>query len=705
MHTRCSAVFLSGLLLIATMSGAQQPAAIRGFRHSAAERDLERKFMAVPDPQLAREHLKTLTAAPHVAGSPEDLANAEYVAKLYRDAGLDTQIVEYKVWIDYPVEVSVVATGPKGVLMQGPRPEHVDGDSFQDDPRVIPAYNSGAPSGDVEGEVVYANYGRPEDFQKLDQLHIDLHGKILLIRYGENYRGVKSFLAQQHGAAGVLLYSDPIDDGYFKGDVYPRGPWRPWSGVQRGSINYIAEFAGDPTTPGIASAPGLPPDKRILPDQSAQMPQIPTTPLSAADAEPILQNLTGVETPREWQGAMPFTYHLGPGPVRVKIHLKKDYALRTIWDVIGTVRGSSSPDEWVVTGNHRDAWVYGAVDPNSGTAAQLETVHGIGALLKTGWRPRRTLVFASWDGEEFGLMGSTEWVEQHEGELANAAVYINMDVGVGGPNFSAAAVPSLSDFIRDVTRDVPSPKGGTVYDRWRETVKPEPNRRPALPPTGPVDVMIGDLGSGSDFTPFLQHDGVPSLDIGSTGPYGVYHSVFDNFAWFTKFADPGFVYEQQMARVLGLEMLRFGDADVLPFDYASYAREISRYVDDVERRAREKFGAQAPSFDALHHAAQHFADVAGESLAAETNAAADPGRLNRALRDTERALLLPEGLPHRPWYRHAIFAPGEYTGYAAVILPGIGDAIDRGDVAATAREIGRVTAVLDRAAKTLGSYR
>lgn len=693
------------LLVAAPALLAQQPASITGFRNSADERTLEKRFLEVPDPKLAREHLQVLTAAPHIAGSPEDRATAEYVARRYREAGLETRIVEYKVWISYPREISVTATGPRGVLVRGPHPERVEGDPFDTDRRIVAAYNSGSPSGDVEGEAVYANYGRPEDFKKLEEMHVDVRGRVLIIRYGENYRGVKAMLAQQHGAAGVILYSDPLDDGYFKGDVYPKGPWRPWTGVQRGSINYIAEFPGDPTTPGVASVPDLPRDKRLAPAKSAQLPAIVTTPLSAQDASPILQNLGGAESPRDWQGALPFTYHMGPGPVRVRIHVRQDYALRTIWDVIGVAPGSELPSEWVVSGNHRDAWVFGAVDPNSGTAAQLETVHGIGALLKSGWKPRRTLVFASWDGEEFGLMGSTEWVEQHAADLSHAVAYLNIDAGVSGPNFSAAAVPSLKDFVRAIARDVPSPQGGSVYDRWRENRQPEFNRRPAPAAPLPADAAVGDLGSGSDFTPFLQHEGVPSLDIASTGSYGVYHSAFDDFAWFTRFADPNFVYEQEMARVLGLEMLRLGQADILPFDYAAYSRDIARYVDEAERHARAKFGAQAPSFDALHAAAQHFADVAGESMAAVTNPASDRARVNRALLDTERAFLLPEGLPNRPWYRHAIYAPGEYTGYAAVVLPAINEAVDRGDLALATRQISATAATLDRASQALDSYR
>ncbi|MBV9574925.1 MAG: M28 family peptidase, partial [Acidobacteriales bacterium] len=397
-----------------TSAGTNVETSIPGFLNPSEELEREKHFLAVPDRKLAEEHLRILTQAPHMAGTPEDKATADYVAGKFREAGMETQIVEYRVWINYPAEISVDVTAPAGVHMHGPTRERVDGDPFQDDPRVVMPFNGMSPSGDAEADVVYANYGSPEDFKKLDELKVDVRGKIVLVRYGENFRGVKALVAQEHGATGVLIYSDPFDDGWRRGDKYPKGPWRPDTGVQRGSIGYMFEFSGDPTTPGIASTPSLPDSQRTSPEKSAQMPKIPTTPLSYADAWPILEHLGGPESPREWQGSLPFTYHVGPGPVRVKLHLKQDYQLRTIWDVVGRIPGSQYPDEWVVSGNHRDAWVYGAVDPNSGTAAMLETVHGFGELRKAGWRPKRTIIFASWDAEEEGLMGSTEWGEQHQ---------------------------------------------------------------------------------------------------------------------------------------------------------------------------------------------------------------------------------------------------------------------------------------------------
>jgi N-acetylated-alpha-linked acidic dipeptidase len=712
-------------------TSAHSPQPIFGFRDAAAETSAESRFLAVPDPKLAEQHLRTLTQAPHMAGTPEDKATADYVAQKFRDAGLDTEVVEYKVWINYPLEISVDITAPAGIQMHGPTREHVDGDPYDDDPRVVMPFNGMSPSGDVEAEVVYANYGTPDDFDKLEKLKIDVRGKIVIVRYGQNFRGVKEFIAQEHGAAGVIIYSDPFDDGWRRGDKYPDGPWRPDTGVQRGSVGYMFEFPGDPTTPGIASLPSLPESKRISPERSAQMPKIPVTPLSYHDAAPILQHLGGPDSPREWQGSLPFTYHVGPGPVRLKMHLRQDYQLRTLWDVIGRVRGSELPDEWVLAGNHRDAWVYGAVDPNSGTAAMLESVHGIGELLKTGWKPKRTMIFGSWDGEEEGLMGSTEWAEQHESELANAAAYFNMDVAVSGPKFGASAVPSLKQFLRDIGKAVPSPSGGTVYESWQkgessaapQTQSPaeaigDSHRTPAAGAKG--DVPVGDLGSGSDYSVFQQHLGVPSTDVTSGGPYGVYHSVFDNFAWFKKFGDPDFVYEQQMARVFGLEALRMADADVLPFDYEEYGKEIAAYLDAAEKRAQDrfdektlgekKFGEKKPSahaldFTAVTAAAKHFQDAGAKILLKQRNPPHDAARLNQALRSAERALLVPEGLPHRAWFRHSIYAPGEYTGYAAVVIPGVNEALDKRDRERAEQQLTVLAAALERAAKTLDGYR
>ncbi|MFZ0707385.1 MAG: M28 family metallopeptidase, partial [Candidatus Korobacteraceae bacterium] len=575
------------------------------------------------------------------------------------------------------------------------------------------AFNEYSPSGDVTADVVYANYGRLEDFKKLQEMGIDVKGKIVIVRYGMNFRGVKPYVAEQFGAAGVIIYSDPWDDGYFKGDPYPTGPMRPATGVQRGSIQYLFRYPGDPTTPGIASVPDLPDSKRTPPNQATDLTKVPTTPLSYQDATPIMANLGGPDSPREWQGALPFTYHVGPGPVKVHMVLKQNYHWATMYDVIGTVKGSEAPEQWVVSGNHRDAWVYGAVDPNSGTAAMLESVHGVGELLKNGWRPKRTLMFCSWDGEEEGLIGSTEFAEQHADELKNAVAYFNMDVAVAGPSFGASAVPSLKQYEREVAKGVPSPKGGSVYEQWKISQDKEEKERGSRlnsalggsprEPNAKInqDVNVGDLGSGSDFTPFLQHLGVPSTDMGSHGPYGVYHSVFDNFAWFTKFGDPTFVYEREMAQVFGIQAIRMADADVLPFNYEEYAKEITEYLKKAEEKSKETFGTQSPSFAAAQQAAQRMQKAGATMLKAQAGANGDTAGINSALINAERGFVI-DGLPGgREWFKHAIYAPGEYTGYAAVVIPGVNESIDRKDLGTTQQQLQVLTDAINRAAGVL----
>ena len=709
MTVRKPLAFLLFLVLVPLLDRTALPAqpgqaSVFGYVNFSQEAKVEEKFLSVPDPKLAGEALKTLTAEPHLASTPEDHKTAEYVAQKFRAAGLETEIVPYRVLMNQPKAVKMEAFNSAGQrIVSGPEREHVEGDPFEDNPKVVMPFNGSSGSGDVTGEAVYANYGRPEDFDHLASQHVDLRGKIVIVRYGQNFRGVKVYLAEQHGAAGVLIYSDPQDDGYFKGDTYPDGPWRPASGVQRGSVQYLFKYPGDPETPGVASTPDLPDSARVSPE--GNQPHIIAIPISYHDAAPILENLKGLSVPQGWQGALPFRYHLGVagGQGAVKVHLvsQQDYERRTIWDVIGKVPGADNPEDWVVAGNHRDAWVYGAVDPNSGTAAMLEAVHGIGELLKDGWRPKRTMIFCSWDAEEEGLIGSTEWVEQHAKELQNAVLYINVDVAVAGPDFSASAVPSLKQFIRDVTKSVPSPTGPSLYEVWRNNRSEATERRPSNAPSD-GDVRVGDLGSGSDFTPFLQHAGVPSTDIGSGGPYGVYHSVFDNYAWYTMNADPRFIYLQEMARVFGLEALRMADTDVLPYDYWNYAREITSYLEAAHKKANEyKLGAI--DFTPAELAASHLSNAGQRIRGMQMVPPANPAKLNAALRQAEAALLTDAGLPNRPWYRHTIYAPGEFTGYAAVVIPGVNEAIEAKNENRVKQQLQVLADALNRAAQALSN--
>ncbi|HUB00702.1 MAG TPA: M28 family metallopeptidase [Terracidiphilus sp.] len=694
-----AAVLGLGLQAAIGLGAGQEPGTqtVFGYRDFGPEAKLESAFLAVPNPQAAGQDLKILTEAPHVAATPEDHKTALFVAEKFRAAGLDTEIVPYRVLINYPKTVSVTAYAPDGhQLMSGPNPERVKGDPYDTDPRIIMPFNGSSGSGDVTAEVVYANYGRLQDYNELAARHIDLHGKIVICRYGANFRGVKVYLAEQRGAAGVLIYSDPEDDGYYRGDPWPDGPWRPDTGVQRGSVQYLFKYPGDPETPGFASTLDLPDSARKSP--YGNQPHIISIPLSYKDAAPILEALGGPSVPQGWQGALPFRYHIGPGGVKVHLVSDQDYQRRIIWDVIGTVKGTEYPNDPVILGNHRDAWTFGAVDPNSGTAAMLEAVRGIGTLLKTGWRPRRTIVFCSWDAEEYGLIGSTEWVEQHDQMLQNAVAYFNVDVGVSGPNFTASAVPSLKDFVRGVTKSVESPAGPTVYDQWLASL-PEESEHTA-PGADVAEAHVGDLGSGSDYTSFLQHAGVPSTDVGSDGPYGVYHSAFDDFAWFTHNADPHFLYLQEMARVFGLEGLRMADAEVLPYDYVAYAKAVEHYLDAARRKAADD--GLGLDFGPAQAAAKRMEEAARKAYAAQSAEAGNLAELNQTLRAVEAAFLTPAGLPGRPWYKHTIYAPGEYTGYAAVVIPGVNEAIDANRPEVAQQQLTVLTEALDRGAATLG---
>jgi N-acetylated-alpha-linked acidic dipeptidase len=701
-------VLLAGVLGPSSLPSFAQvvPQGSFGYTNFDAEAKLESQFLAVPDPKLAGGDLKTLTAEPHLAGTPEDLKTAEFVARKFRAAGLDTQIVPYRVLLDYPKVVRVEAWDEAGhLLITGPNREHVNSDPDQDNPRIVMPYNSSSGSGDVTAQAVYGNFCRPEDFDELAAQHIDVHGKVVLCRYGSNFRGVKVYLAEQHGAVGVLIYSDPQDDGYYKGDPYPIGPWRPDTSVQRGSVNYIFRYPGDPETPGVASTLDLPDSARAtnIAGPNGVEPRIISIPLSSHDAAPILQALTGPGVPQAWQGALPFRYHLGPSGVKVHLVSQQDYQRRIIWDVIGKIQGSQDSGASVIVGNHRDAWVYGTVDPSSGTAAMLEAVRGIGALVRQGWRPRRTIVFCSWDAEEEGLVGSTEWVEQQGRALDHAVAYFNVDVAVSGPDFTASAVPSLKEFVRDITRSVPSPVAGSVFLQWHlKSLSGNEHRGSNAPPIEGEEVHVGDLGSGSDFTPFLQHAGVPSTDIESGGPYGVYHSAFDDMAWYTKNADPDFVYLQEMARVFGLEAMRMADSDVLPYDYAAYAREISAYIDAAKRKASDH-GLGSLDFAPADAAASHFAAAAQRVHALQSAPSGDLVSLNLALRQVETAFLSDSGLPNRPWYRHTIYAPGMLTGYAAVVIPGVNEAIDARDPNLAAQQLTILTQALDRATGALNT--
>jgi N-acetylated-alpha-linked acidic dipeptidase len=690
--------------------GTQDNPGIRGFAPArvAAERALEQQMRAIPDPARAESNLRHITSEPHMAGTEASHRVAEWLRDQYRSYGFDAEIASYSVWLAQPRELRLELTAPdKKTLGTPEQPFPVDPDTSSRN--IVAGFNAFSPSGDVTAPVVYVNYGMQADYRELDKLGISVAGKIAIARYGGCYRGIKTKLAEEHKALGLIIYSDPEDDGYVAGDVFPNGPWRPMSGIQRGSVEYTEIYPGDPLTPGVAASPNT---KRLAPADAANLPRIPTMPINSQDASVILANLGGPHVPRQWQGGLPFTYHVGPGAAVAHMKLEMDYQQRTLYDVIAKLRGAND-GEWVVLGNHHDAWVYGAVDPGSGTATMLETAHAFGELVRAGWKPRRTIVMCEWDGEEPGLMGSTEWVEANRTELqAKAVAYLNTDVGVAGPNFTASATPSLKELVREVTREVQDPRDvRSIYNVWldratRQQEEPNGIARPSAKLTSPGEAPIEALGAGSDFCPFFDHAGIPSLDAGFVGDYGVYHSMYDDFYWMKKFGDPTFEFHVALAKILGTLALRLDESDTLPFDYSAYAAEISRAVNDLSTRAAKQGIGSTDVPTVSDAAAQLTASAARASQAIQqwgnvSPNAAKQAELNRELVSIEQALLTPEGLSGRTWYKHTIYAPGTYAGYAAEVLPGANEALDRQDAATFAHEAAALAAALHRAAAGL----
>ncbi len=707
-----TAIILASIFIFpaAISGGKQENPGIRGFAPArvAAESALEQQMRAIPDPASAESNLRHITSVPHMAGTEASHQVAEWLRDQYRSYGFDAEIVSYSVWLAQPREIKLELTAPgKKILASPEQPFEVDPDNYNKN--IVAGFNTFSPSGDVTAPVVYVNYGMQADYRQLDSLGISVAGKIVIARYGGCYRGIKTKLAEEHKAVGLIIYSDPEDDGYVAGDVFPNGPWRPMSGIQRGSVEYTEIYPGDPLTPGVAAAPNA---KRLAPADAANLPRIPTMPINSQDASVILGNLGGPHVPRQWQGGLPFTYHVGPGAAVAHMKVVMDYQQRPLYDVIAKLHGTDD-GEWVVMGNHHDAWVYGAVDPGSGTATMLETAHAFGELVRAGWKPRRTIVMCEWDGEEPGLMGSTEWVEANLAELqANAVAYLNTDVGVAGPNFTASATPSLKELVRDVAREVQDPHDvRSVYNVWldratRQQEEPNGIARPNAKMTAPGQAPIEALGAGSDFCPFFDHAGIPSLDAGFVGDYGVYHSMYDDFFWMKKFGDPTFEYHVALAKILGTLALRLDESDTLPFDYSAYAAEIARAANDLATRAT-KLGIGSADMPSVTDAVAHLtasATRASQAMQQWTNASSDTATLNEVNRDlvsVEQALLAPEGLAGRTWYKHTIYAPGTYAGYAAEVLPGANEALDRQNAATFTREAAALAAALRRASARL----
>lgn len=690
-------------------SGAPQ-ARLRGFtaKSAQAQAALEARFLEIPRAAECRQHLNILTEDPHPAGSEQNQILADYVRAQFLKFGFEAELVSYDVLLSTPKKIELTLTEPEkfeAKLKEEGVPN--DKDSFTS--AALPGFHGYSPSGDVTADLVYVNYGLPEDYEKLEALGVDVRGKVVLVRYGKCYRGVKVREAELRRAAAVILYSDPADDGYAKGDVVPRGPWRPETAIQRGSVGYMFLQPGDPLSPGWPSHKGR---RRIEQEavtgaatSGGVLPGIPSIPLSYADATPLLKHLAGPNVPEGWQGALPFAYHVGPGSSRVRLKVDVVFETKSITNVIARWKGAERPDEWVILGNHRDAWVHGAVDPNSGTAAMLECARALGRLKEQGFRPKRTLILASWDAEEYGLIGSTEWCEELAEELHKKAVcYLNVDSGVSGRNFKAEGAPSLARFARDVAAAVEDPRERrSILDVWTERTKwkPKPGQEKPFVGNDGEEPRVGDLGSGSDYTAFQHHLGVPSLDVQFEGPYGVYHSVLDDFYWMEKFGDPDFSSHRALARYLGVACLRMANADLLPLRpeaqavaISNHAAELTKQFGDVLAPASEK----AKAMEELRSAATRLA-ASARSLETEgeraLEGADDKGldSVNGRLLRFEREWLAKEGLRNRAFYRHLYSAPGIHSGYAPAVLPGLREAVSEtpNDEARILSEIRRLT--------------
>ncbi|MFN2530429.1 MAG: M28 family metallopeptidase [Pyrinomonadaceae bacterium] len=705
-------VCLLTLLPLASIVLSQSSVNIDGFSPSAAvtERNWEQKFQAVPAPASAREHLRRLTAEPHVAGTKEDYATAVYVRDQMRSFGLSSELREYDVWLPYPNSPAVLEIIAPTRQRLSVREAMVNKDPASRNPKITPLFNGYSASGDVTAPLVYANYGLPKDYDELKKVGVDVKGRIVIVRYGNSFRGVKAKVAEDHGAIGCIIYSDPADDGYMHGDVYPNGPWRPVASGQRGSVQYLFDYPGDPLTPGTPAIAGT---QRLKPEEATDLTRIPVQPIAYDTARVLLSPLKGPVRPNGFQGGLPFPYHLG-GTNDVRVHLKvdMDYKTRTIWDVITRIDGEREKDRWVVVGNHRDAWVFGAVDPNSGTSAMLEVGRGFGELLRQGWTPRRTIILCSWDAEEYGLIGSTEWAEEHAADLREKAIaYLNLDAAVSGHNFGASSVPSLWKLIRGVTRDVKDPKTGkSVYQQWQDQYR---ESRPELEQNN-SEARIEALGSGSDYTPFLQHLGVASTDMSFGGDYGVYHSAYDSFYWMAHFGDPTFAYHVAAAQILGTMAMRLADSDGLPFDYTDYATQLREFFSEAAKLAKHRNLETALDQKAIDDALDDFSKEASRTEKARQDAVAnlkegksssDLTRINDALMSVERAFIDPQGLRGRAWYKHEIYAPGFYTGYAAQPLTDFRQALDDRNTTHMKESLQRVLSAVKRATEVVKQAR
>jgi N-acetylated-alpha-linked acidic dipeptidase len=747
MKLRHAHAFVALSLLLALLNVQAAPPAdkpLTGFSRAGAERQrtIEARFDALLRRENLREWMRRLAARPHHVGSPYGRENAEFMAGLFRSWGYDVEIERFDVLFPTPKVRVLEMTAPERFAARLSEPALKEDATSNQTAEQLPTYNAYSIDGDVTGPLVYVNYGVPRDYEELERRGIDVRGKVVIARYGGSWRGIKPKVAAERGAVGCIIYSDPRDDGYFQGDVYPKGAWRNEHGAQRGSVADMPLYPGDPLTPGVGATKNA---RRLDIKSAPTLTKIPVLPISYADALPLLRQLGGPVAPPAWRGALPVTYHLGPGPATVRLKLEFDWKLAPAFDVIARLRGSEFPDEWIIRGNHHDAWVNGADDPTSGMVALMEEARAVGELAKQGMRPRRTVIYAAWDAEEPGLLGSTEWAEAHAEELRrHAALYINTDSN-GRGFLSVGGSHTLERFINEVARDVTDPqKKISVQERERARRVIEGSADERREARERADLRISALGSGSDYTPFLQHLGVASLNLGFGGEDGggSYHSVYDSFDHYTRFGDPDFHYGLALAQVAGRAVLRFANADVLPLSFSHFADTVARYVREVSKladdtrdeiaernrrltdRSFEAFSdptetfvpprAEAPAphlnFAPLQNALARLQESARKYHAAADGAAAAAGgrrrgELNAVLLRVERAMTRAEGLPRRPWFKHHIYAPGFYTGYGVKTLPGVREAIEQHDwkeadeqIVIAARTIEGVASEIERAA-------
>ena len=699
------AILALGITPLAAQQPSQPaaPAPIRGFPSSqlAAQARREAQARAVPNRDTVRALVRRMAAVPHEAGTDRSLHVAEFLLARFKALGFDARIEQFEAWMPRPVSRSLEMVAPERYTARLREP------TLPEDPTTgqttqLPTFNAYSADGDVTGELVYVNYGRPDDYHVLDSLGISVRGKIVIARYGQSWRGIKPKVAAEHGAIGCIIYSDPKDDGFFVDDVYPTGPMRPGTGVQRGSVMDMPVYPGDPLTPGWASVAG---GRKLAAAEAVTLLKVPVLPIGYDDALPLLKAMKGPVAPDSWRGALPITYHIGPGPAAVHLALRFEWRSRPLYDVIATVRGARFPDQWVVYGNHHDAWVNGAEDPISGQAALGETARAVAALLKTGWRPARTLVFAAWDGEEWGLLGSTEWAEAHAAELrAKAVVYYNSDTNEAGW-IDASGSHSLEQFVTEIARDVTDPKTGQSV--LAATLAHDRSQRAPKDTSSDTTFTLDALGSGSDYTAFLDHVGVAAVNVsyGGAAHSGIYHSIYDSYTFYERFLDTGYVYGVTEAQTMSTAVLRMADAPVLPFEFLAPARTYRKYADQLAKLAADNDTIKALDLTALRTALTRLdsAAAAWDRASARIAAASDLDRrgaaltaVNRLLASSEQALVDSGGLPRRPWFQHLVYAPGAYTGYGVKTMPGIREALEARHLDEAQAQAARVAAAVTR---------